>query len=217
MAISGFLFECIRKVGGGGEALSAGYPDMLIPPRKWPEGVSISKDSEEIKRRHRVDFDCPDSVEVFKALGYDLKCLDIVKERGIEIVVDLNHPISVGQYDLVVDCGTIEHCFNIAQAAINIASCVKVGGYLIQDTPCAMFNHGFYNLNPTWFHSFYKTNGFEIQEAYIRDRDRVYKDLGHRRFKSAPMDAMNTFILKRIEQREFIFPIQEKYRVWKTS
>ena len=65
-------------------------------------------------------------------------------------------------YDLVLDTATCEHCFNIDQAALNLASLVSKGGYLIQAMPLNLFNHGVYNVNPTWFYDFYPANGFRF-------------------------------------------------------
>ena len=52
--------------------------------------------------------------------------------------------------------------FNIGEAIKNIAVATKKGGLVWHGSPLLFFNHGFYNLNPTFFVDFYSQNGFEI-------------------------------------------------------
>ena len=63
----------------------------------------------------------------------------------------------------MIDAGTIEHCFNIAQAILNAAQAVAPGGHVFHAPPMTMLNHGFYNLNPTLFHDFYGQNGWTVE------------------------------------------------------
>lgn len=161
---------------GGGRACSAGYPDLLVRREHFEAllgadrsaRVPVRPDSAEILAWHGMTGrlgEVFDARATFRELGFDLDVLDIVAARGDEIIVDLNHPIPdrlAGRYDLVVDTGTCEHCFHIGQAAINLARLVRKGGFIVQAMPLSSFNHGFYNVNPTWFHDFYPASGFEI-------------------------------------------------------
>ncbi len=45
--------------------------------------------------------------------------VDLVASRGGERILDLNGPLEadlVGGFDVVLDAGTMEHCFNVGQA-----------------------------------------------------------------------------------------------------
>lgn len=207
----------------GGKALSAGYPDMLVPLDNLckalgaGKAVTIPRDgaSDTILQMHgfqeRLKY-APDARAVFKALGYDLTVIDIHPERGCERIVDLNHPADLGEYDLVLDHGTIEHCFNIAQAAINLASAVKVGGCIVQHLPMSMFNHGLYNLNPTWFWSFYPKNGFEIVRLEgFANPDKIAELPKHDGFSVDTKDMLITMVAKRVEKKPVIYQMQQLY------
>jgi hypothetical protein len=129
---------------------------------------------------------------------------------GNELVADLNFPHSFGEFDLVIDPGTIEHCFNIATAVINAAQSVKVGGHIVHVNPVTMVNHGFYNLCPTFYYDFYLENGFEIVEAFaaLEEMKGAFPHKG--RVGYAP--EVSAYVLaRRLEAKPFKFPIQAKY------
>src|SRR5687768_8252629 len=156
--------------------LSLGYPDILALPEQLAAlfgaqllpAFQYREDSAEIARWHGL----PETTRIVEAqnffalLGYDLEVLDVVEARGGEMVHDLNQPLPLQlhrRYALVIDPGTLEHCFNIAQAAKNVAEVVATGGCVFHGNPMNMFNHGFYNLNPTWYADFYAANGFRVE------------------------------------------------------
>lgn len=95
--------------------------------------------------------------------GSVLESVDLFAHRGTERIADLSLPQELGSYDLVIDCGTIEHCANPAQAFINAASAVAVGGRILHHLPLSMINHGYWNLCPVWFTDFYGHNEFVIE------------------------------------------------------
>ena len=154
---------------------SLGYPDVLVDSEKlvalFGESVRrrlvVRSDSAQAIAFHRLrDVDhVVETKSLFAALGLQLDCIDVRAPRGVERIVDLNAPLPndlVGSYRLVIDPGTIEHCFNIGQAMLNAARAMAVGGYIVHVNPLSMFNHGFYNLNPTFYYDFYGQNGFEL-------------------------------------------------------
>lgn len=205
---------------------SMGYPDMIAP-----EGMIINlvgahqalyeyrQDSEAICNRHGLAVrQIPDAKSVFESAGCKLHVFDIVKERGEEILCDLNLPFSyyrhnLETYDIVLDVGTVEHCFNIAQAIMNMASLLKEGGHIIHENPFNWGNHGFYNLNPTFFADFYAANGFDVLRLDLTTRD------GHcvtppptSRF-IAPDGEFNIFCHARRTKlvKQLTYPTQTKY------
>lgn len=71
-------------------------------------------------------------------------------------------------FNLIIDSGTLEHIFDIRSVMENIVKTTKLGGYVFQNIPTNNFlDHGFYQIQPTFFHDFYKANGFKIIEAYL--------------------------------------------------
>lgn len=199
------LFPYLRNA----KILSLGYPDLVIPDCVSLLGIKPEKFND-TGRWHGVGYCLPESVHVFEKLGSTLDCIDIHASRGVERMVDLNLPVDLGDYDLVIDAGTIEHCFNIAQAIINAAQAVNVGGHIFHSPPLTMINHGFYNICPTFFHDFYTQNGFEIEHMS-----------GYTKDKSGPVDPTGRFetfseaslycVAKRIIKGPLKFPQQTKY------
>ena len=210
--------------------LSLGYPDMLVSRElitevfggDLGERIPYHEDSDAILRWHSAQGfleGIPDTRTFFEELGYTFKVVDIVEARGSEIILDLNYPIEEihhQQYDVIIDGGTLEHCFNIAQAIKNVAECVAPGGYIINCNPFSCFNHGFYNLNPTFYFDFYLENGFEVVfHDLIIDAVRDPKLISvpaTNRFVQGPIDASNILVAHRRKVQEIAWPIQTKYK-----
>jgi hypothetical protein len=121
------------------------------------------------------------------AMGLKLSVIDRVAHTGCEEIVDLNERTSLPRlpfsdnmdgFDLVIDPGTSEHCFNIPQALVNLAGAVKVGGVISQALPMSMFNHGYWNVNPVALLDFYELNGFAIERMVIRHAGRPIRAQG---------------------------------------
>ncbi len=225
MGVNSRVFDLLGtfcKRTSGGRMLVAGYPDFVadaatvakhLGHADFPADVR----STEIKNSHgepQLDY-ARDPRHVFAALGYtEMDVVDIYPNRGFEHVADLNEPWGMGLYDLVLDHGTIEHCFNIAQAAKNLASSVDENGFIVQHLPLNMFNHGFYNLNPTWFVDFYETNEFRILhlEGWCWKTKEPFIVPPFSDFMNAPEFSLLTCVAQRIRAGEITFPIQRRYR-----
>ena len=208
--------------------LSLGYPDILALPEELAAlfgaellpAFEFRDDSSQIARWHGL----PESTRIVEAehflalLGYDLEVLDVVQARGGERVHDLNEPVPAQlhqRYALVIDPGTLEHCFNIAQAAKNLAEMVALGGCVFHGNPLNMFNHGFYNLNPTWYHDFYVANGFTVQLVEgvaqpTRQLTRFEVPLTGR-FTGVPPESSLYVLARRDTDRPVHWPTQTKY------
>ncbi len=232
MGIPVVILEMICKVAAeqrGGLACSAGYPDILVTQQQLEACVGAQAaariparpDSAEICAwfgvSDRIDR-VVDSVSLFKELGYELDVIDLHTVRGNEILLDLNLPVTADlheTYDLVVDPGTCEHCFNIGQAAMNLAAMVREGGTLIQTMPLNMFNHGFYNINPTWVFDFYLNNGYRILFMKgicdtLREA-KVFELPPYMRFYEVPQDSGILLVARREVVRPLRIPVQYKY------
>jgi len=205
----------------GMRVASMGYPDLIAPIEDML-GLKYRDDSEAICARHGLKLRrIPDAESYFSLMGCTLDVYDIVQERGSEILCDLNYAWGRnGQfdpqmdYDIVLDVGTVEHCFNIGQAMFNMAGLVKVGGYIIHENPFLMGNHGFYGINPTFFVDFYEQNGFKVIECKLTNKNGDSLEVPHtKRFRFGGDDEVNVFCLaQRMKVQSFIYPTQSKYK-----
>lgn len=224
MGINNRFFELINKfckrTESNGTVLFAGYPDFLVDTETLNKlflnaDFTIDSASEIIKSTHNTKIDqAYDPREVFKALGYtDSAIIDIAQERGVEEIIDLNYPHDLNAFDLVVDHGTIEHCFNVAQAAINLAQAVKLNGFIAQHLPATMGNHGFYNFNPTWFFDFYENNGFNILhlEGWCLTTQQLYALPKYGDYTGLPEQSLISMVAQRKELKPITYPLQHKY------
>lgn len=96
-----------------------------------------------------------------------LKVCDLLRDRyGIESYVDCDvNGLAAFRFDLnrslptervfsamtVLDAGTLEHVFDVAQVFRNIFSVLCPGGTAIHIAPMTWHEHGFYNFNPLLF------------------------------------------------------------------
>ena len=147
----------------GSKVLCLGYPDIIATPEHIEEifGVTPIKFTERGKE-HGIEFPLPEAYSLFEKVGAELTCIDVVQNFGREKIVDLNYPHDLGKYDLVIDPGTCEHCFNVAQAFMNAAHAVRNEGRIFHINPMNCMNHGFYNICPTLMNDFYEQNGWNI-------------------------------------------------------
>ena len=195
---------------------SMGYPDLIAPIPDIP-GLTYRDDSEAICKRHGLSpRQIPDAGSYFGLMGCKLDVYDIVRERGCEIICDLNNRLDpvlkAFNYDIVLDVGSVEHCFNIGQAMMNMAGMVKMGGYILHENPFNMPNHGFYNLNPTFFSDFYNANGFELLECKLVTKDGCSADVPlTKRFKYGEGECNVFAMARRTSIQSFVFPVQSKY------
>jgi hypothetical protein len=139
---------------------------------------------------------------------------DLVDD-GREAVADLNYANAIrDEYDLVIDAGTTEHCFNVGQAIVNASGAVKIGGRILHTNPVSMGNHAFYNFCPTLMVDFYQANGFKVEGLELRD------DMGEGRLVDfKPQERFNLgnnwamyCLAKREERKPLKYPIQGKYQ-----
>jgi SAM-dependent methyltransferase len=106
--------------------------------------------------------------------------IDFVGNEGVSIVHDMNTPLpaTVKDYDLVLECGTLEHIFDVAQVFRNIIQLCKVNGTVCHISPLNWINHGFYNFSLTLFYDVYRNNGFEDFKFWIFDWPFNYGQVG---------------------------------------
>jgi hypothetical protein len=107
-----------------------------------------------------------------EAMGFaSVTSIDISQYEGASIVQDISMPLRsdlIGQFDLAIDGGTLEHVFNYPAAVANLMRLVKVGGAVYTQNPCnSLAGHGFYQFSPElMYRVFSKQNGFVI--SFVR-------------------------------------------------
>lgn len=94
--------------------------------------------------------------------------------EGATIIADMNQPLPdrlKQQYDSVIDFGTTEHIFDVAQSFRNITALCKPGARLLHVVPAnGLCGHGFYQFSPEFFFSRYsQTNGCADIEVFLAD------------------------------------------------
>jgi SAM-dependent methyltransferase len=130
----------------------------------------------------------------FRNLGFhEIESLDVSDYEGATILGDLNDPelpTKIGrQFDLIYDSGTLEHVFNAPIALQTLVRMVSPGGIIVHATPTNGFmDHGFWQVSPDLFHSFYRSQGFRLLTSAIfvlggspvafRAEDNIYRTRG---------------------------------------
>ena len=97
---------------------------------------------------------------------------DVSDYEGATLLMDLNNPAPeelTGQFDVILDIGTLEHLFDVPMALANLARMLKIGGELILILPASnAIDHGFYSFSPTLLFDYFKANGFDNFDCYLR-------------------------------------------------
>jgi hypothetical protein len=196
---------------GGRDVLSLSYPDLVMPVEQAEKlcGFKIEKTTD-FGGWHGKKHPLPDTLEVFDKLGMRLETVDIHPSRGVERVVDLNVPTYLGQFDLVIDPGTTEHCFNAGTAIINAAEAVREGGAIIHLAPVTMINHGFYNFCPTLFVDLYTQNGWTVEVLGLTDGTGLQEIEPWAR-RQCPPECSILVIARRNGNEPMKLPTQQKY------
>jgi len=68
------------------------------------------------------------------SIGFKCLSIDISGCLGSERV-DLNHPVNLGQFDVVTNFGTSEHVVDVYNCFLNIHNACKVGGIMLHVVP----------------------------------------------------------------------------------
>jgi len=154
------LIYC-RRYGDYGQTLTIGRQQLLLKPEALWHRLGTKKTylgyCEDLLR------------DEFGASRVD--SIDYSAYEGSTLVYDPGEEIKnpPGQYDTVIDYGTLEHIFNINTALLNISKLCKVGGQIIHLLPAnQQCGHGFWQMSPELFFSLYtEANGYESTEVFF--------------------------------------------------
>jgi hypothetical protein len=137
--------------------------------------------------------------------------------------LDLNGPITLNRrFNVVINHGTAEHVFNIAQVFKTIHEYTLPGGLMIHESPfTGWIDHGFFTLQPTLFYDLAEFNQYVLHAMVIANlvdqsvqqvdsREDLY-DLA--KAKKIPDNAMLFTILRKGDvEWPFRIPLQGYYR-----
>jgi SAM-dependent methyltransferase len=112
---------------------------------------------------------------LFRYLGFsDAQSIDIDDSEGADTLLDLNNDETpqalLGQFDLVLNGGTLEHVFHVPNALAHITRLLRPDGVAVHVLPCNNWvEHGFYQFSPTLMSDYYDAAGFTcLESALIR-------------------------------------------------
>lgn len=123
---------------------------------------------DEILKAQRTDFRF-EIAKIFWKTFLQPKSMSAIDFHGTEqaMRLDLNDQIDLQRkFNLVMNLGTVEHVFNVAQAFKTIHDHTLPGGMMVHGLPfTGWIDHGFYAFNPTFFWDLAAANNYTILVA----------------------------------------------------
>lgn len=205
----------------GAEVLCLGYPDMAMPPEQVEAAMGF-KPSTWLPSPHpdKIPYGYAETVATFKEAGATrVDCVDVKAHRKIERIVNLNDPqVWPRQYDLVINPGTLEHCFNLGVAWANAWAALKVLGVIVHIAPATMHNHGFWNINPLAVQDWCAANGGKVLQimfaingtAKVVEPHRLQSESGR---GALPEETVMYALCRKQQAVELRWPLQGQYCV----
>jgi hypothetical protein len=192
-----------------------GYPDLLLIDGALP-GCPYAEDASRIGRWHGWRGAVYETSSALGLLGCEVEYVDIRPSRGCERVVDLNGPLPddlVGRFDCVLDAGTVEHCFNVAQAFENCVNALGNEGSVLHVNPLSWVNHGFWSISPGAYADFYGLRGFSVECSVLTGpvTDQVEERIDPYSRIGVMCEASNLVVARRGEGGKPGWPMQRKY------
>lgn len=134
----------------------------------------------------------------------DITVIDWNDKRA-DVHLDMNNPLPEEledkKFKVVADIGCLEHVLNTQQCLKNCLSMVEVGGLYLLHTPVmGYYKHGVHTFNPDFLRCVLVHNGFKI----MFDK---YSTKTGQEIKSPTGDTLIWLVAKKVEEKEFITPI----------
>ena len=176
------------------------------------------------------DFPCSDTNSLF-AIAKSFYADVFAPSRNVAVDIngspealrqDLNGPLDLGgeQFDVVINHGTAEHVFHVAQVFRTMHDHCIEGGLMVHEAPfVGWIDHGFYCLQPTLFYDLAAANRYEIVLAAMLHIDSgSYRKLDSRdhartlaKAGEVPNDTNLFLCFRKICDRPFMIPMQGYY------
>lgn len=199
-----------------------GYPDIITDRSTlcniWDNDnllqLPIDLREKDIQAWHGYSGEVPDAIALFEHLGHQLTVIDKLAHRGIETLIDLNEPLPVSLYqtaDLIIDTGTLEHCFNVGQAFRNMCEMIAVDGIAMTMAPYSKLNHGYYNFCPLMYQDGFGQNGFEIIDLEAIDRKYNPVEIPSATKQGMPAGTVLFCSARKVHNQSWQWPVQGKY------
>lgn len=243
------ICNCLDKIAAQRKSnetirvLSIGYPDFIVErsvlkKSKYSQVFNqcVISNQSAAMQWHSLDPQKFVALSLFEALRFiyslDASYADIDSGTGVSekdsqyINIDLNQSLDhqPAPFDLILDSGTSEHCFNIAQVFSTYHSLLACGGYLYQWSPFLSPNHGFYSLNPTLYFDLdregifrlisFDLHAFRSYRWFFKCKSRSIFFRRTQKFRIWPWNLsatlLNEVVMKRGDS-SFVHPIQSKY------
>ncbi|HEU5292718.1 MAG TPA: hypothetical protein VFU05_18845 [Cyclobacteriaceae bacterium] len=156
-----YFFAKKNKYKYSGNVVTLGKQDIGVTQKEIYDIANLPHSS--------IDKSITDE-EYLRLLGFSkVDSLEYSTMDGATIAHDLNSPLPEelhGKFDWIIDGGTLEHCFNVKEFMTTMVKLLKPGGHILHMNPSqGSSNHGLFNFQPTFYYSFYGSNGFTSMEC----------------------------------------------------
>lgn len=190
------------------------------------DAVAIGMITDKVSNSNVLCLGYPEIANVQDSIGYlfsaganTVDVVDVIQHKGMERLLDLNEPqVWPKRYQLVINPGTLEHCFNIAQAFKNAWDAVDIGGCILQISPVTMLNHGFWNLNPIAMSLWCEYNGGKMESMKFAENG-TQKVISPEQIKSSgsgrgqlPPETVMYALCRKLVDVPTRWPVQGGYR-----
>jgi len=178
-------------------AVTIGRLNVYLRTNEWRALVAIA--SPDVGARLRVAADSTAFGGYADALlsalwpNVAIDVMDASDYEGANLLHDLNQPLPMalhGAYDLVIEAGTIEHIFNVAEAIRTLLRLVREQGVVVLDTPANnLCGHGFFQVSPELIYRvFCAENGFRLDTCLLEEFRFPSTELSTRKRVVVPRD-----------------------------
>lgn len=219
MALERLHLKALQQIPKG-RLLCLGYPDLLVSEETLRDEFKLTKlepvEDPTIGAWHGWNRPMFKTDPIIRELGFEPTYVDIKPSRGIESVADLNRECRFefeGGYTAVLDLGTLEHCLNIGQALVNVASALKPDGYVLHANPLQMTNHGWFSLSPELYHRIYSKVHAHVCYHGPLDNRRILSMMKAAGTRFVPeRESMQMVVASGPKLNGFSWPMQGKYQ-----
>lgn len=228
MAISAPHYYCLRELHRRGE-LPQGGTLLEIGEAQWYGDIAPPW-RDKLPQQLTFEEYIPLSFELVKELYADLfgnpKVTSIDLDGPTSQKIDLNEIVMVrnagdtGTCETVINHGTAEHIFNVANVYRAMHDACKVGGLMIHEGPfTGWIDHGFWCIQPTLYYDLAAANGYDLRYMAVTQIEHQMATEIHSREQllkmaqagGVPNNAMLYVAMRKTTDKAFKIPMQGFY------